>query len=68
MLILWITPYIKNSGRTEVWGDNGAEINTGLSGSGVDLSYTVYGRIPADQDSPHLKLQFYQNAKKSRVI
>ena len=36
----------KDAGRTQNWGDTGAEIMTGLTGTGASQSYTVYGRVP----------------------
>ena len=45
----------KDSGRTQVWGDNSMEPNqspTVYSATGTAQTYTVYGTIPADQNSP----------------
>lgn len=42
----------KNAARTQNWGDTGGDIMTGLSGSGANQSYTVYGQVPTQTTPP----------------
>jgi spore coat protein U-like protein len=42
----------KDSGRTQVWNEAAGTLSTGAAPSKAARNFTVYGRVPANQDVP----------------